>query len=174
MNEIILKCNIEDLREIFFGSGNHRYFFGPETKRQSLLMVLAIILFPFFAIYAINLEEDYIFIFGSILFVLPIYDFWRVSKPIFQWKKSVEKFLINSQKIKDLRFKYNEEYFIHIQDKTEKKMNWTEVVHATINDRLIEIHTTENFLLPKKAMTAVEFENLSKIIMNKVKNVIKE
>lgn len=173
MTEIRLIKDIEDLRAIYYRDNNQKYFFGPTTKKQSVYLIFAIIAFPFFAVYALNLKDDWLFILGSVFFSLLIYDYWRVAKPIIDWKKSVETFLKKADKIEDLRFKYNEEYFIHIQDNEELKQNWDILEKAIINKEFIWLFSDTNVLLPKSSMKESEYYALSELIVGKVKNVEK-
>ncbi|MFY7942995.1 MAG: hypothetical protein ACOVNZ_00355 [Crocinitomicaceae bacterium] len=173
MTEIQLDVNIDDLRNIYFKENQQKYFFGPKTKKQSLYLILALIMYPFFVFYALNLKDNWLIVFGTIFFSLLIYDYWRVAKPIYSWKKSVERFLHESSKIKYLRFAYNDTYFIHSDDHKELKQNWELIEKATINDQLIWLYSDTDVLLPKKAMSSDEFQALSDLIFEKVKNVSK-
>jgi hypothetical protein len=173
MTEIRLNIDIEDLREIYYRDNNQKYFFGPKTKKRSAYLTVAIITFPFLAFYALNLKDSWLFILGSVFLSLLIYDFWRVAKPIIDWKKSVETFLKKAEKIEDLRFKYNEKYFIHIQDNEELKQNWDVLVKAIINKKFIWLFSDTNVLLPKRSMNESEYQTLSELITRKVKNVEK-
>jgi hypothetical protein len=174
MTEIRLKKDIEDIRAIYYRDNNQKYFFGPNTKKQSVYMTIALVAFPFFAVYALNLKDSWLFILGSIFLSLLIYDYWRVAKPIIDWKKSVETFLKKAEKTKDLILKYNDEYFIHIQDDEELKQNWEILEKAIINERFIWLFSDTNVLLPKSSMNESEYKALSELISNKVKNVEKK
>jgi hypothetical protein len=119
------------------------------------------------------LKDSWLFIFGSVFLSLVIYDYWRVAKPIIDWKKSVDTFLRKAEKIEDLRFKYNEEYYIHIQDNEELKQNWDVLEKAIINKKFIWLFSDTNVLLPQSSMNESEFHTLSEQITRKVKNVEK-
>lgn len=173
MTEIRLNKDIEDIRAIYYSDNNQKYFFGPNTKKQSIYMSIAIIIFPFFAFYALNLKDSWIFILGSVFLSLIIYDYWRVAKPIIEWKKSVEAFLKKAEKTEDLRFKYNDTFFIHIQDNEELKQNWEVIEKATIHEKFIWLFSDTNMLLPKSSMSENEYHALSELISRKVKNVEK-
>lgn len=173
MTEIKLTKDIDNLRSIYYRNNDQKYFFGPKTKKQSLYMLIAIIVFPFFAIYTLSIDDSWFFILGSVFLSLLIYDYWRVAKPIIDWKKSVESFLKKTALVNDLRFKYNEEYFVHIQDQEELKQNWEIIEKAIINNEFIWLLSDTNVLLPKKSMRSSEFQTLSTLISEKVKNVEK-
>jgi len=113
ITEIDLKTDLNDLREIYFRDNKQKYFFGPETKRQSIYLVLAIVIFPFFAVHALTLNSDnrWYFPLGCIFFSLLVYDFWKVASPIIKWKKSVLLFLEKAEKIKVLKLKYTDDLF---------------------------------------------------------------
>lgn len=174
MTEIKLNVDIEDLRAIYYRDNNQKYFFGPNTKRQSIYLIIAVIAFPFFTVYALNLDDSWLFIFGSVFLSLLVYDFWKVAKPIIDWKKSVEIFLKKAAKTKDLRLKYNEDYFIHIQDSKELKQNWEVIEKAIITKKFIWLFSDANVLLPKSTMNEKEYRDLAEIITEKVKNVEKK
>jgi hypothetical protein len=173
MTEIKLTKDIEDLRAIYYRDNNQKYFFGPNTKRQSIYLVIALIAFPFFAVYALNLKDSWLFILGTVFLSLLIYDFWKVAKPIIDWKKSVETFLKRAEKTKDVRLKYNEACFIHIQDNEELKQNWEVLEKAIINEKFIWLFSDINVLLPKNSMNEMEYHDLTELILKKVKNVEK-
>lgn len=173
MTEIHFKYNPEDLRDIYFGENKHKYLFGPETKKQSTFLIIAICVYPFYFWYTLNLEDDGLFIVGGMIFAWVCFDFRKVAKPIIEWKKSVLKFLADAEKIKELKVMYNNESIIHKQDNEEIKMNWSVIDHATINDRFIGLHASQNFIFPKSSMTDDEYKNLANIIIEKVKNVEK-
>lgn len=174
MTVLTLKYNIADLIDIYFGQGDHIYFFGPKTKRQSLFLVITLVAFPFFCFYSIREQNDWLLLIGTILFSLIIYDFIKVARPIIVWKKSVIRFLTEAEQVKKLEFHYDEISFIHIQDDYESKRDWSLVASATITDRLINIHAEKNFLLPRNALSKSEYDTLSEMIMAKVKNVTKD
>ena len=131
--EIDLKTDINDIRDIYFRGNKQKYFFGPETKRQSIYLVLAILIFPFFAVHALNSDNDWYFTLGCIFFSLLVYDFWKVASPIIKWKKSIIMFLDKAEKIKVLKLKYNDDFFMHIQDNQELKHEWGVIELAIIN-----------------------------------------
>lgn len=174
MTEIRLNKNIEDLRAIYYRDNSHKYFFGPNTKKQSIYLTIAVIAFPFFAVYALNLKDSWLFILGTVFLSLLVYDYWKVTKPIIDWKKSVETFLKRAEKTKDLRLKYNEDFFIHIQDNEELKQNWEVIEKAIINERFIWLFSDTNVLLLKSSMNHMEYRDLTELISKKVKNVEKK
>lgn len=174
MTEIILSKDIEILRAIYHRDRQHKIFFGPATKKQSIYVLITTLAFPFFVMKALSFEDSTLLVMGSIFYSLICYDFWRVAKPIIQWKRSVETFLIKAESIKYLRFKYNDTFFIHIQDQEELKQHWEVVDKAIINDQFICLYSDSNVLLPKGSMTDVEYQELKDMVMEKVKNVVKE
>ena len=105
---------------------------------------------------------------------LLVYDFWRVVKPILVWKKSVETFLKKAEKITDLRLKYNDEFFVYVEDREELKQNWSVLEKAIIDEDFIWLFSDTNVLLPKSSMNESEFHALKELISNKVKNVQKK
>lgn len=172
MTEISVKIDMDDLREIYWGEGYQRYFFGPTTKRQSLFLVIAGIIYPFFAWQTIRLEDDTLFVLGSAAMGFFIYGFLKVAQPVIKWKKSVTTFLANTGKIKTLKILYTDEYIIHKQDDTEIKMNWSTITRALITDRFISFEKSpDTFLVPKKSITEAEFQSLATILMEKVQHV---
>jgi hypothetical protein len=173
MIEIKLKNNIEDLRAIYYRGNHQKIFFGPNTKKQSIYLILSILVYPFFAFYALNSRDSWFFILGTMFFSLLIYDFWRVAKPILVWKKSVETFLKKAEKITDLRLKYNEVFFVYVEDNEELKQNWSVLEKAIIAEDFIWLFSDTNVLLPKSSMNELEFQALQELISSKVKNVQK-
>lgn len=174
MTEIKLDISVQELRSIYYRNGSQKYFFGPQTKRESTYLVIALIAFPFYVLKTIDMEDECFFILGSIIFCLFVYDWWRVAKPIIDWKKSVEIFLKNAGAISNLTFKYNELFFTHIQDNQELKQNWEIIERAVVNEQYIWLFSNTNVLLPKNSMSDEEFTALTHVVVEKVKNVEKE
>jgi hypothetical protein len=174
MTEIILSKDTAILRAIYYRDRQDKYFFGPATKKQSIYLTITLLAFPFFTLKALSLEDSTLLVMGSIFFSLICYDFWRAAKPIISWRRSVEAFLKKAETIKDLRFMYNDIFFIHIQDQEELKQHWEVVDKAIINDQFIWLYSDSNVLLPKGSMTDVEYQDLKNMVMDKVKNVEKE
>lgn len=173
MTEIILKIDVEELRSIYFRDNRQRYFFGPETKRQTFFFLLAILTFPFFVYEYLPSSDNGLFIVGTMFFAYLIHNYWSVAAPIYKWKKGIEEYFESVKKIGTLEFQYNDCYFTHIQDNVEFKQEWTIIDRATINDQYIWLYSNTNFLLPKNSMTKNEYDELSKMVMKKVKNVEK-
>lgn len=173
MTEIKLNKDIEELRLIYYKDNNQKYFFGPNTRKQSIYLIIALITFPFFALYAWNLKDSWLLLLGLVLLLLVINDYWKVARPVIEWKKSVDAFLKKAENIKDLRLIYNEDYLIHVQDNEELKQNWEVIEKAIINDNCIWLFSDSNILIPKSAMKEIEYKALSEFILNKVRNVEK-
>lgn len=174
MTEIILSKDTAILKTIYFRDRQHKIFFGPATKKQSIYLTITTLAFPFFVMKALSFEDSTLLVMGSIFYSLICFDFWRVAKPIIQWKRSVETFLKKAESIKDLRFVYNDTFFIHIQDQEELKQRWEVIDKAVMNDQFIWLYSDFNVLLPKGSMTNEEYQILKEMVMEKVKNVVKE
>ncbi|WP_430404756.1 hypothetical protein [Fluviicola sp.] len=172
--EIIMKTDMADLRDIYFGTRKHVYFFGPKTKTVSSGLVITLIVFPFLANYALNIHEGGLLVFACLCLISATLIFWSAAKPIIEWKKSINEFLAMAEKVKSLRIIYNDEFILHIQDESEIKLNWTVIQYAIINDRTVSIYSDiTNILLPKSSMTSEEYTILCDRIMEKVQEVQK-
>ncbi len=172
MTEINLKIDADALRAIYFRDNRQKYFFGPETKRQSLYLVMAIVVFPFLVMHALGSTYDrWYFVLGSIFFSLLVYDYWKVARPIIKWKKSILTFLEKVKQTQLLTFHYNDTFFVHTQDSVQLKQEWSLVERAIIDDQCIWLLSKNTILLPKSSMNTDEFEALTATIMSKVKEV---
>lgn len=172
--EIILKVDMEDLRDIYFGKREHVYFFGPKTKTESIGLVCALVIFPVIVLYAIATESAGLgLVFSAIVFFTAVATFWSAAGPIIKWKKSVTTFLESASQVKSLKVIYNDEYILHIQDESETKQNWSIIERATTTDRFIELHANTYIFLPKSSMTPQEYQGLSDKVMEKVQEVQK-
>lgn len=174
MIEINLNYTSNDLRDIYFGEGHHKYFFGPDTKRQSWMLVIALALYPIFLVYSIQLEDNWLMILGTIYLGLVMYDFQRKTRPIIYWKKSVEAFLARVDANTEHRLCYDEDSISFFQGDTEVKMLWSGIKKASINDSYIGLTAESNLLFPKNSMTENEFLMLKKIVKKKVAVVVEE
>jgi hypothetical protein len=173
MTEIKLNYQSKDLREIYFGEGHQKYFFGPETKRQSWMLVIALALYPFFLVYSIQLEDNWLMILGTIYLGLVMYDFQRKTRPIIYWKKAVEAFLERVDNNPEHRLVFNEEHITFMQGDTETILHWSIIKRASIHAYYIGLTAEANLLFPKKSMTEKEFEGLKSIVERKVAQVHK-
>lgn len=151
--KINLKTDTNDLREIYFQGNRHKYFFGPDTKRQSMYLVFTIVVFPFFVAYALPAKNDWYFIIGCMFFSYLIYDFWKAAMPIIRWKKSILNFLEKAEKIEVLKLAYTDDFFIHTQNNEVVKQQWKIIDRAIVNDRFIWLLSSKNILLPKSSMS---------------------
>ena len=174
MTEINLNYQSKNLREIYFGEGHHKYFFGPETKRQSWMLVIALGLYPVFLVYSIQLEDNWLMILGTIYLGLVMYDFQRKTRPIIYWKKSVEAFLERVDAHVQHRLCYDEDSISFYQGDTEVKMLWSGIKKASINDAYLGLTAESNLLFPKNSMTEKEFDTLKKYVTRKVAMVMKD
>ncbi len=174
MTEINLNYQSKDLREIYFGEGHHKYFFGPETKRQSWMLVIALGLYPVFLVYSIQLEDNWLMILGTIYLGLVMYDFQRKTRPIIYWKKSVEAFLERVDNNSEHGLKIDEDGITFIQGDTETILQWSIIKRASINADYIGLTADSNLLFPKNSMTDKEFDELKKIVKRKVAQVMKD
>lgn len=173
MTEIKLNYQSKDLREIYFGEGHQKYFFGPETKRQSWMLVIALALYPFFLVYSIQLEDNWLMILGTIYLGLVMYDFQRKTRPIIYWKKSVEAFLERVDNNSEHQLVYNDESVTFIQGETETILHWSIIKRASINANYIGLTADTNLLFPKNSMTEKEFDGLKHIVERRVAQVHK-
>ena len=173
MTEIKLNYQSKDLREIYFGEGHQKYFFGPETKRQSWMLVIALVLYPFFLVYSIQLEDNWLMILGTIYLGLVMYDFQRKTRPIIYWKKAVEAFLERVDNNPEHRLVFNEEHITFIQGDTETILHWSIIKRASIHADYIGLTAEPNLLFPKNSMTDNEFDGLKSIVERKVAQVHK-
>jgi hypothetical protein len=58
MKEINLNIDLNELRSIYYESDSQIHFFGPNTKKQSLYLVISVFVYPFFAWYSINKKKS--------------------------------------------------------------------------------------------------------------------
>ena len=168
MTSIKLNIDAEDLRQIYFGERHQIYFFGPRTKRQSVLLVAALIAFPFLSWYALTSKNNILFFVAAGILFFASYDFWRVSQPIIRWKKSVEAYLKKTAQIKEARIVYTNESITYTQGEDETELNWGSIREATVNEKSIVLSGSSNLIFPKSAMSPKEFNDLWKTIAAKV------
>lgn len=173
MTEIKLTVNVDDLRDIYFGERHQVYFFGPRTKRQSILLVVALVVFPFLSWYALTAKDNILFFLAAGILAFASYDFWRVSQPIIRWKKSVEAFLKKTAMIKEAKIAYDNETITYTQGEDETKLSWSGIREATLTERSVILTGTDNLIFPKSSMSPKEFNDLAKIVAARVPNVIK-
>lgn len=170
--EIKLHFNSEEIRDIYFRTGNHKYIFGHATMQQSTFLLIGIILLPFLAVYSLQAKDFKYLVIGGLFFALLFYNFWKAARPIIYWKKSVHIFLEKLQNFKEIKLVYTDKYITQSFDKEEETtLEWLSIDHAVINEELIWLYGSSNILIPKSSMKQSEFEQLSKFVKTKVKKI---
>lgn len=170
--KIDLHKNIDTLRKIYFRNNEQKHFFGPNTKRQSLALIIAVLSFPFAMNYAVAKDESWILLVASILLAIICFGYWKTALPIIKWKKSLEVYFELIKQAKETHLEYNNQFIAHIQDEEEQKLNWKAVDRAMVNDNFIWlISSTTNILLPRDCMNENQYEVLALKVLEKVENV---
>lgn len=174
LTEIKLNTDIKIIKELFYSKGYHRLFYGLYNKKQSIVLLISIILLPFYLYFSIKYDNRTLLLTGLMVYVIIISQFWKATESVYLWRKKVKAFIKNVEHVKEITIKYDDNQFIHIQDGDEIKLGWSEIEKGIINDMCLWLIFKDRITLPRKSMSENEYQLLIEKVKEKVKNIIKE
>jgi hypothetical protein len=148
--EIKLNIDLKIVKALFYEQGYHRLFYGLYNKKQSIILLIGLILFPFYLYYSLEYDIRWLLVVGIFIYYKIIDEFWLATKSVYRWRKSAFKFLKAAKKVKEIIIKYDDIHFIHIQDGNEIKLEWLEIKKANVNENSIQLFFTGNILYTTK------------------------
>ncbi|WP_300671004.1 hypothetical protein [Soonwooa sp.] len=167
--EIELNFNRKFFEEIYFKNNNGNIFFGPQTKSFSIafiiLSVFLILIRSNFTFYSANWPLFYFLVFIDILVFLNLAA--RVFN-ILKWKNSIRKYLDSIENHSTYKLIADENAFAIILDENITKEKWSEIKATKMQADYISLKGNYEYFIPKKSMTDSEYENLKKIIDEKI------
>jgi hypothetical protein len=170
--EIELNFNRKDFEEVYF-NGNQGSYVNSETTKKPFRNMLAFGLIFFFFLFKL-ISDGGIRIGTIILGIIFLYFLVNyLTKAIGIWKrkKTVEVYLNGVEKIKSHKLILNKNAFGIQQENEIVTEFWTDFKRPEINDMFIYlVSKSENYLIPKKSMTELEYEELKSIIRNRINN----
>ena len=170
--EIELNFNRKDFEEVYFNGNQVSYVNSETTKNPFRNMLISGLIFSFLLFKLISDDGTQIgtIIFG-IIFLYFLVDYLTKAFRIWKKKKKVEVYLNGVEKIKTHKLILNKDTFGIQQEDEITTEFWTDFNKPEINDMFTYlVSKSENYLIPKKSMTELEYEELKSIIRNKINN----
>lgn len=169
---IEMKCAPEKLRELYFKNGEHIWFFGPRTRRESIgIVLLPIIMGASILSYTLYGRDDLLFI-GSVICAMIAYSFSRAYFRIRRWTKDVLTFVENCVN-DEWFFSYDDHCFTQSINGVVMKREWSEVQSVEMQEGEFMSLKLENshFFLPFCCMSTKQFSDLIELVREKVKKI---
>ncbi|WP_157485923.1 hypothetical protein [Flavobacterium soli] len=171
--EIDLTFRRADFEELYFRNGNENLFFSPTAKTQTHIFIFLGLLFLFFLVhFRITNESQENMLFVCILWILSAIILGGKIYTVLKWRKSIKTFLDKTSKYKINKLIVSEVSISIIQDDKEHIEKWSEFKKADINDELIILCSTVNYMFPKKSMTNQEYELIKEIVRDRILNTV--
>ncbi len=168
--EIELNFNRKDFEEVYF-NGNQASYVNSETTKNPFRNMLVSGLIFFFLLFKSISEggTQIVTIILGIIFIYFLADYLTKAFGIWKRKKKVEVYLNGVEKIKSHKLILNKNTFEIQQENEIVTELWTDFKKPEINDMFTYlVSKSENYLIPKKSMTELEYEELKSIIRNKI------
>ncbi|QCX01341.1 YcxB family protein [Aggregatimonas sangjinii] len=86
-----------------------------------------------------------------------------------KWRRQIKEYLDSQEKYESHKIVVTDEYFSIIQDNEETIEKWSNFKRVKIFDSHIWLLGTENFIIPAKSMSPLEFNNLKRLVSTKFK-----
>ncbi|ALM19805.1 hypothetical protein AAT17_00280 [Nonlabens sp. MIC269] len=169
--EIELKFNRKDFEEVYFNGNQLNYFKSTTTKRpfQNLLiysLLFSVLLYNVIfenSTHIMTIIMGLIFLTNLIIYLIKVYG-------IRGKRKKVKDYLDGVEKIKNHKLILTKNSFTIIQENEKFIEKWTDFKPIEINEMFVYLMSDkENYLIPKKSMTELEYTTLTSILTEKIK-----
>ncbi|OJV36107.1 MAG: hypothetical protein BGO29_16225 [Bacteroidales bacterium 36-12] len=155
------KFIIKIIKEIFF--------FGPETKNDSIaIIILAVLLFSTKSNSSFQSTNWALFYFLLLIEIALIIKLTIKIVNLLKWKKSINEYLDFVANHKTFKLIAAENTITIKLDENVTQEKWNEIKGCEINNEFISIKSNYDYFLPKKSMTEIEFESLKNILSEKI------
>ncbi len=169
--EIKLKFNRKDFEEVYFNGRQGNYFKSEATKKPFQNLLISFFIFSLFIYNIIKENSGRIFsIIIGLIFFYNLISYLIKGFRIWKRRKKVKKYLDDVEKIKSHKLILTENTFEIIQENEKIVEKWTDFKPVEINKMFVYlISDKENYLIPKKSMTELEYTYFTKILIEKIK-----
>ncbi len=170
--EIELNFNRKDFEEVYF-NGNQGSYINSQTIKNPFRNMLSSGLIFFFFLFKL-ISDDGTQIATIILGIIFLYFLTEYLIKAFRiWKRNrkVKDYLNGVEKIKSHKLILSKDAFEIQQENKIVTELWTDFKRPEINDMFTYlVSKTENYLIPKKSMTELEYDEMKSIIKNRIDN----
>lgn len=170
--EIELKFNRKDFEEVYFYGNQGSYWNSNITKKPFQNMIISGLIFSLFLYYWL-LEGgiQVTAIISGLVFTLLLIIF--LNQVFYTWKlrKEVRKYLDTTEKIQSHKLILTNKTF-EIEQENEKITElWSDFIEPDINKMFVYLKSkSEDYLIPKKSMTELEFDKFKSILQERIMN----
>ncbi len=171
VTEIRLNFKKNHFEEIYFRNGNEKIFFSKTVKEHTYIVLFFGTLFLSSLIYSISTNTGWgIFILLCIPMILSFLMWLHMVRIVLKWRKSIKRYIEKICAYSNYKVVLSENTFSIIADNDETIEKWSELKQVEIDDLSLILHAVDNYMFPKKSISAEEFDFLKTEIGNKVKN----
>lgn len=162
--------NRADFEEIFYANGQGKIFLNQKTRPYSYLTLGTAILALISLVYSVSTNSSYhLFIILFLLLLAQIILLYRKVQPTVKWKKQIKAYLDREATYTNHKIAVSDNTLSIIQDKQETIQQWSQFKSCVIAEAYISLIGTQNYLIPKKSMSATDYDVLKSIVSEKVK-----
>lgn len=160
-----------DFEEIYFRDGRKSVFFHPDVKRDAwVVIVLTIICVALLIRSYFTLYDTGMVIVPLILWAMMLLVYLGKLKPVWRWRKAIDKYLNDLDQVKNFELYLNKDSFRLIQDDRENIEKWANIKHVEMDDNSIFLDGGTLYMFPKASMSDEDYE-LFKIMISEKTSV---
>jgi hypothetical protein len=166
--EIQLTFRKEDFREIYFRKNNGHWLFNQTTKQSAIFLMLSLLGLSL-SIFIPN-KQTFSLAITLLLFVILVIDFALKFNTYYKWRKHIEDFLDTQDKYEKYKLEISAQYLTLALDDVITIEKLDQIKLAEFNNQFISLTGSTTYLIPRKSMTDIEFENLTIMLKDNIKN----
>lgn len=163
--EIDLNFSRKDFEDVYFKNDQGNYFLSPTTKPSGIAFLVCAVFAGIAALYG----NKTLIVLGLIALSMATIAWLNACRLLYNWKRQVSKSLDHEQQFERYKLILSDESFSLIQDEKETIERWTNFTSGTIDSDHIFLQGQQNFILPKKSVSASDYETLKKTVSEKLK-----
>ncbi|TNE81512.1 MAG: YcxB family protein [Bacteroidetes bacterium] len=165
--DIELEFNPDHFKEIYYKDRKGNYFLSTYTKSAFGFFLISSALL-FIVVYRYKDEVMYI-LFLCLIVLASLGAYLNAAWHLYKWKQDVKDYISSVGKYAHHRLILSDESFRLIQDQTETIVKWNAIKSVKITPEYLSITSSEDFIFPMKAIGAVRYEEVCRMVSEKVK-----
>ena len=168
---IELNFNRNYFEEIYFKDGQASLFFSSAVKLSFIYFLSALVLFISSIIYSFATNKGaWLIVVLLVSLLLSFTNFYLKSSAIAKLRRAVSEYLDRVSKIKQHKLILTSSTLSMIEDGAETIVKWSAFSKLVIDQNHLSLWGNENFVFPKKSMSADDYNALTEIARCKIKN----
>ena len=165
--------DLHDLQNLYYENGKTDFFARLKVKRSLSKLLILIITFLVFYFLSFKYPEISWILFASAIFICVVLIILSIQFYNYtSWKKPVDAFIAHLTNLKKSTLILTDEAFEFITDDITTLEKWHNIKNAQITKNYCTVFNKENapYIFFASSMSAHEFEKVSMIISEKVRN----